>query len=213
MTAAGRFRRRLLPLVAGGGMAALLCGGPTPAQTPQVSPTPAQPKGPFYPRTLPADRDNDLASFAGRAARGEPITIVGRVLDQSGKAIAGARVEIWQTNAGGRYHHEADADEASWDPGFQGWGETRSAADGAYRFRTIKPLAYSGRAPHIHFAVSAPGSRTFYTQMYLDGAPENARDFLLRELPEKQRSRLVTRLKAPADGAAEPTAHFDIVLP
>lgn len=213
MTACGRFLTRLSRPLAKFGMAALLSSQPASAIAEETLPTPGQPKGPFYPQALPDERDNDLASVAGKAAEGQPITIVGRVYSRGGKPIPGARVEIWQTNARGRYHHEHDASAAPWDPGFQGWGETRTGADGSYRFRTIKPVAYGGRAPHVHFAVSAPGGRTFYTQMYLEGNPENARDFLFAELSEAQRSRLAARLEPLAGGAAEASARFDIVIP
>lgn len=213
MTACERFLKRLSGPLAKFAMAALLSSHAASAIAEETLPTPAQPKGPFYPQALPDERDNDLASVAGRAAEGQPITIVGRIYSRGSKPIPGAKVEIWQTNARGRYHHKRDASAASWDPGFQGWGETRTGADGSYRFRTIKPVAYGGRAPHVHFAVSTPGGRTFYTQMYLEGTPENARDFLFAELSEAQRSRLATRLEPPASGAAEASARFDIVIP
>lgn len=171
--------------------------------------TPAQPKGPFYPLHLPAEQDADLASVAGKPARGEPIVVTGRVLRRDGTPVADAQVEIWQTNAYGRYHHEHDDSPAPYDPGFQGWGRTLTDAAGEYRFRTVKPTAYSGRAPHIHFAVTAPGRRTFYTQLYLADAAENATDFLFRRLSAEEQQRLVVRL---ADGPPA-AAHFDIVLP
>jgi protocatechuate 3,4-dioxygenase beta subunit len=202
-----------------GTLAALCLGGQTLLWLPgaaaiaaELAATPAQPRGPFYPNTLPAESDPDLALYAGASAQGEPLVVSGRVLGRDGRPIANARVEIWQTNARGRYHHEGDASPAPLDPGFQGWGRTETGADGGYRFRTIRPLAYSGRTPHIHFAVTAPGARAFYTQMYFAGAPENRDDFLVRRLSEAERAR-ITVAPAKEAGAAEPVARFDIVLP
>ncbi len=176
-----------------------------------LAPTPAQPLGPFYPKTFPIERDNDLARVGDRAARGQVLRIAGRVLGRDGTPVAGARVEIWQVNAFGRYHHEDDDPTRPLDPGFQGWGETSTDAGGGYRFRTIVPVAYTGRTPHVHFAVTAPGRRPFVTQMYLAGAPENAGDFLLAHLSAEARGRLLVSLE-PGEGA-ERRARFDIVLP
>ena len=173
--------------------------------------TPAQPKGPFYPLHLPAEQDADLASVAGKQARGEPIVVTGRVLRRDGTPVGNAQVEIWQTNAYGRYHHEHDDSPAPYDPGFQGWGRTTTDAAGRYRFRSVKPIAYSGRAPHIHFAVTAPGGRAFYTQLYLADAAENGRDFLYARLSRAEQAQLAVRLEPAAGGQA--TARFDIVLP
>jgi protocatechuate 3,4-dioxygenase beta subunit len=178
------------------------------AQATGLPPTPPQPRGPFYPIAFPGESDPDLTRHAGAVARGEAMDIAGRILRTDGTPVTGARVEIWQTNLHGRYHHENDDSPAPLDPGFQGWGETRSDAAGQYGFRTVKPAAYSGRAPHIHVAVTPPGGRPFYTQIYLAGAAENDSDFLFRRLSAAERQRLVVRLEG-----KPPAAHFDIVLP
>lgn len=179
-------------------------------------PTPAQSTGPFYPRELPLDRDNDLATVAGAPsrARGELTHVFGTLRDVEGRPLAGARVEIWQCNAFGRYHHPNDTRDAPLDPGFQGFGETRTAADGAYRFRTIKPVAYPGRTPHIHFAVTAPGGTRLVTQMYVEGAPGNERDSLLNSIrdPAARRSVIVTLKPAPEIEGGALAGTFDIVL-
>lgn len=178
--------------------------------------TPPQSTGPFYPRDFPLDRDNDLARVAGapQGAKGTIAHVGGRLLDEDGRAIAGARIEIWQCNAFGRYHHPGDRRDAPIDPGFQGYGETVSASDGAYRFRTIKPVPYPGRTPHIHFAITAPGERRLVTQMYVDGAPENARDFLLNSIRDDAQRRAITVAFNPNDSleAGALAASFDIVL-
>jgi protocatechuate 3,4-dioxygenase beta subunit len=138
--------------------------------------------------------------------------VVGRVLDAEGRPVAGTRMEIWQCDAFGRYHHPLDGGGA--DPNFQGFGATTAAADGAWRFRTIRPVAYPGRAPHIHFAIFPPGGVRFTTQMYVAGEPLNDGDMLLSRVRDPQaRARLIVPLTA-ADSleAGALLGHFDIVL-
>lgn len=198
-----------------GGIAGLaLAGLPLPARPAGLIPTPAQSEGPFYPVELPPETDWDLLRMAGaRPALGTVTYVEGRILDLAGRPVPGTRVEIWQCDATGRYHHPGDA-RGPLDEGFQGFGRVVTAEDGAYRFRTIRPVAYPGRTPHIHFAVMAPGARRLITQMYVEGEPGNARDFLLNSVRDAQaRARLIVAL---APVAAEPEAlqgRFDIVLP
>jgi protocatechuate 3,4-dioxygenase beta subunit len=179
-------------------------------------PTPRQTTGPFYPRELPLDRDNDLVKVAGAPApaKGQIAHVAGRVLDIDGRAVPGARIEIWQCNAFGRYHHPRDTRDAPLDPGFQGYGETVSAADGGYRFRTIRPVPYPGRTPHIHFAITAPGDRRLVTQMYVAGEPLNARDMLLNSIgdPAARAAVIVALAPAPDIEAGALAGTFDIVL-
>src|SRR5262245_50976242 len=102
-----------------------------------------QTPGPFYPRSFPQDSDNDLLHVAGHpwTARGVPTEITGRIMDPSGKTISGARIEIWQCDANGRYHYVRD-DRANQprDDDFQGYGATTTDGTGAYQFLTIKPV-------------------------------------------------------------------------
>ena len=177
--------------------------------------TPAQTRGPFYPQKLPLDSDNDLVQVAGKStlAKGEITDLSGRVVDARGRAVAGARVEIWQCDAYGRYHHPRDRRNVPLDEHFQGYGRFTTSEEGAYRFRTIKPVPYPGRAPHIHFAVTAPGADPFITQMYVAGAPENDGDFLLNRIGDAQRkARLIVAFTPAGDGPALLRARFDIVL-
>ena len=134
--------------------------------------------------TLPLDKDNDLTSVDGRpgTAVGTITNIGGRVTDADGLPQAGALVEIWQTNAFGRYHHPGDRSTSPLDPNFQGYGQTVTDARGQYRFRTIRPAPYPGRTPHIHFAIKPPDAGRLVTQMYLAGEPGNARDRLLQSI-------------------------------
>lgn len=185
---------------------------PSPA-TP-LPPTARQPAGPFYPATKPDDADADLVRVAGGGgeAAGTIIIVSGRLLAADGRPVADAVVEIWQCDAFGRYHHPYDG--GGGDPRFQGYGATRSGADGGYRFRTIRPVAYPGRAPHIHFAISGAGLAPLTTQMYVAGEPLNDRDLLLNRIadPERRRALIVPLVAAPAGVPASLAGRFDIIL-
>lgn len=178
--------------------------------------TPRQTAGPFYPTQFPPDVDNDLVVLRGSAARAQGVVthVMGRVLGVDGKPIPNATVEIWQCDANGRYLHPADTGGPPRDRAFQGYGRSVSGADGAYRFRTIRPVAYPGRTPHIHFAVQAPGRREFVTQMYVAGEPLNERDGLYQSIRDpRQRAAVTVRLE-PANGIEDGalTGQFEIVL-
>ncbi|MGH6932390.1 MAG: hypothetical protein ACREEE_08145 [Dongiaceae bacterium] len=180
-----------------------------------LAPTPRQSAGPFYPLSLPLDHDNDLVQVAGRLdpSLGIIVHVGGRVFDLNGRAVAGARVEIWQCDANGRYLHPGDGNPAPRDDGFQGYGQSISADDGAYRFRTIKPVPYPGRTPHIHFAVSGAGLETLVTQMYLAGEPLNERDGLYNRIDVTERALVTVAFEpAPEIEAGALKAMFDIVL-
>ncbi len=158
--------------------------------------TPKQTEGPFYPLTRPLDSDADLTVVKGRAGRaeGKVIHVMGRVLNQDGKPVPGAKIELWQCNARGRYAHPADVNPAPLDPNFQGFGVQATDANGEYRFKTIKPAAYpigpmnpdAIRTPHIHFNISA-GNTRLVTQMYFPGEPENGGDLIFRRLTAEER--------------------------
>ena len=161
--------------------------------------TPAQTEGPFYPVKLPADSDNDLLrngtqSYTG----GEPAWVDGTVTDLDGRPLAGAWVEIWQCDQSGHYHHPGDGDRA--DRAFQGFGKVAADAQGRWRFRTIRPVPYSGRTPHIHVKVKLGSRELLTTQLYVEGAPGNARDFLWRSLPEPDRAALTRPFERASDG-------------
>jgi protocatechuate 3,4-dioxygenase beta subunit len=170
--------------------------------------TPAQTEGPFYPVRLPADSDHDLLRNGDASYRkGQPVWVQGRVLDLQGKPVSGARVEIWQCDQGGHYHHPGDGERA--DPAFQGFGRVAVGADGGYRFRTIRPVAYSGRTPHIHVKVKLDQRELLTTQLYVQGDPHNERDFLWRRLGAEDRAAVTVPFQAGADGLQ---ASFPIVV-
>ncbi|MDH4391114.1 MAG: protocatechuate 3,4-dioxygenase [Aquabacterium sp.] len=170
--------------------------------------TPSQSEGPFYPDKPPADTDFDLLRQGATAyGKGQPCWLDGQVRGADGQPLAGAVVEIWQCDAEGHYRHARDGDRA--DPAFQAFGRVQADAQGRYRFRTIRPVAYSGRTPHIHVKVKQ-GQRTLLTtQLYVAGDPGNARDFLWRSLGEADRAALTVPFTPGADGLR---ANFDIVV-
>ena len=178
--------------------------------------TPPQTAGPFYPTTFPRDVDEDLVILRGAEARAEGMVthLTGRVLGLDGRPIPNAVVEIWQCDARGRYLHPADTGPRPRDTAFQGYGRSRVVEDGSYRFRTIRPVAYPGRTPHIHVAVQAPGRRTLVTQMYVAGESLNERDPLYRSIRDPLERAAVTVRLSPANGieAGALAAVFDIVL-
>jgi protocatechuate 3,4-dioxygenase beta subunit len=199
-------RRRVISWI---GAAALVPLAASPAFAQERAPTPRLTEGPFYPRTFPKDSDADLTRVEGRSAvaEGTLLDVGGRVLDRSGAPRAGARVEIWQCDAHGQYHHVGGREDAE-DPNFQGFGAVLADAEGRYSFRTIKPVPYPGRTPHIHFTVLEGGKRRLTSQMFIEGEPGNSRDFLYRELGGD--ARLVTlRLE---DAGAGFKGALDIVV-
>jgi protocatechuate 3,4-dioxygenase beta subunit len=175
--------------------------------------TPRQTEGPFYPAALPLDQDNDLVAVSGAQAkaRGTIAHVSGRVLDGAGNPLATARVEIWQCDWQGIYLHPRDGGQNRRDTGFQGFGATTTAGDGSYRFRTIRPVAYAGRTPHIHFKINAAG-RELTTQMYLAGEPGNERDGVYRSLGSAAPLVTVAFAAAPQIEAEAIAGRFDIVL-
>lgn len=165
--------------------------------------TPGQTEGPFYPTAFPTDSDNDLVQVRGQAAHamGTVLHLQGRVLDASGKPLDGALVEIWQCDAQGIYDHPGQPGRERRDSAFQGYGKMLADAESTYRFRTLKPVAYPGRTPHIHLKVATADGRRLTTQFYLAGDPQNERDFVYRAAARDpgQRQRIDMRL-LPANG-------------
>ena len=149
-------------------------------------------EGPYYPTSSmrPADINNDLVKIDQNVteAGGEVLLLNGQVTDTSGTPLDSVRVEIWQCDVNGRYLHTADSNPAAEDPDFQGFGHTFTDESGLYEFRTIKPVSYPGRTPHIHVKVISRKTE-LTTQFYLKGHPQNARDGLFNRMtPAEQAS-------------------------
>src|SRR5436309_9002486 len=149
----------------------------------ELARTPRLTEGPFYPDKLPLDTDNDLivVSNSVTPAVGEVTHLTGRVLSASGEPIKDAVVEIWQVDAKGVYLHSADSGRRQRDVNFQGFGRFTTGSTGEYRFRTIKPVPYPGRTPHIHVKVKKGSWDLLTTQIFVAGFPQNARDGVYRD--------------------------------
>jgi len=183
----------------------------------QLTQTPLQTEGPFYPDKMPLDTDNDLLIIndAITPAVGAVTHLSGRILDKRGDAIRNAVVEIWQVDNNAAYLHSKSDNYARRDKNFQGFGRFVTSSTGEYYFRTIKPVLYPGRqAPHIHFAVKMKGRDKFTTQCYIKGHPGNAVDFVLKDIRDAKARESVIVDFAPIKSSriAELAARFDIVL-
>ncbi|HVG38073.1 MAG TPA: protocatechuate 3,4-dioxygenase [Pyrinomonadaceae bacterium] len=178
--------------------------------------TPRQTEGPFYPDHLPLDTDNDLlvVNDAITPAVGIVTHVGGRILNERGEPIRDALVEIWQVDANGAYLHSGSGNGDRRDKNFQGFGRFLTGSSGEYYFRTIKPVAYPGRTPHIHYAVKLKGREKFITQCYVKGDPGNERDGVLRGIRDARERESVIVDFAPVKESriGELAARFDIVL-
>ena len=183
--------------------------GPRAQPGPTRRATPAQTEGPFYPVAFPKDSDFDLLHNGALSyAHGQSAWVDGSVTDLGGRPVQGAVVEIWQCDHAGHYHHPGDGGRA--DAAFQGFGRVTVGADGQYRFRTIRPVAYASRTPHIHVKVRLGPRELLTTQLYVAGDPHNERDFLWRNLrDDADRAALTVPFTAGTEGLQ---ARFPIVV-
>ena len=171
---------------------------------------PSMTEGPFYPppdwRARELDWDADLTRVTRAAvadaprAAGEWLDLGGRVVEDQGRPIDGAAIEIWQCDVHGSYRHPRGAG-ARVDAAFQGFGTTRSDAQGRYRFRTIRPVPYPGRTPHIHVRLQHASFGTLISQLFVAGDPGNDADFLYRALTPAQRALVALELRPGPAGA------------
>lgn len=178
--------------------------------------TPSTTEGPFYPDRLPLDTDNDLLIINEATARGlgDVTHLTGRVLSRTGEPVRNAVVEIWQCDNRGAYLHSRGMSRGERDKDFQGYGRFLTDSSGGYYFRTIKPVPYPGRTPHIHFAISQNGHRVLTTQLFIAGHPMNARDGVLRRTGDEASRKLVMGdFKQIADAPiSEYEVKFDLIL-
>lgn len=221
----GLSRRQFFTALMVGGftpfLSATACGR-TQVMTP-CSSTPSQTEGPFYPVTEQLDVDNDLTFILGQEGEpeGQILFVEGQILDAQCQPLEGARVEIWQASARGRYHHPLDeSNPIPLDKNFQGWGHTFSDQEGRYVFKTVRPGQYPAtpewiRPSHIHFKVTRSGFPNLTTQMYFAGDPHLELDRIFQALRPDDRPRVVvdTVPAGPRYPSGSVVYHFPIVLP
>lgn len=181
-----------------------------------LTPTVRQTEGPFYPDRLPLDTDNDLLLINDllTPAVGQVTHLSGRVMNPTGEPLRNVVVEIWQVDNNGSYIHTDSARRGNYDNNFQGYGRFLTNRKGQYYFRTIKPVAYGPRTPHIHFAVNRGDRRLLTTQCYIKGDPGNKRDGILGRIrDQKLRDSVIADFKPiPDSPAGELAARFDIII-
>jgi protocatechuate 3,4-dioxygenase, beta subunit len=168
------------------------------------------------------DEARDLTRQHAGAPLGERIIVHGRVTDAADRPMTGVLIEIWQTNAAGRYAHAWDDHPAPLDPNFTGVGWCLTDVHGQYRFVTIKPGAYpwknhpnAWRPAHVHFSVLGRAfSQRLITQMYFPGDPLLEHDPIYQSIPNQDvRERLVARFDLAATEPEWALAYrFDIAL-
>ena len=182
----------------------------------ELTKTPRQTEGPFYPNKLPLDTDNDLiiVNDSLTPAVGEITHLTGKILDAAGKPVRNAVIEIWQCDANGAYLHTKTGNASKRDANFQGFGRFTTGSTGEYYFRTIKPVAYPGRTPHIHVKIKKGSKEVLTTQCYIKGNPGNERDGVWKGVRDEKQRAAVTVDFAPVkeSKAGELAANFDIVL-
>jgi len=173
---------------------------------------PSQTIGPFFHFALTANAA--LGSMAREGARGERLHIVVRVLDGDGQPVPDAMIELWQADAGGKYHHPDDTQATAPDPAFCGFGRLATDNCGACRFETVRPGRVPGlsgalQAPHINVNVFARGVLWhLFTRIYFAGDPANEDDAILALVPADRRDTLLARPDANIPGVW----NFDIYL-
>ncbi len=184
----------------------------------ELTKTPRMTEGPFYPDKLPLDTDNDLIIINDDVtpAVGEITHLTGRVLTSSGSPVRGATVEIWQVDGNGVYlHSRSGGGDKQRDANFQGFGRFLTSNKGEYYFRTVKPVPYPGRTPHIHVLVKKGDRQLICTQLFVaDQKDRNERDGLYRRIGDRkvQDSVTVDFRKLADSKLGELSANFDIVL-
>jgi protocatechuate 3,4-dioxygenase, beta subunit len=178
--------------------------------------------GPLLGEGRIGETDHDLTRQHAGEPQGQRIIVHGRVLDGDGRPVPRTLLEIWQTNAAGRYAHQADQHPAPLDPNFTGVGRCLTDEAGGYRFITIRPGAYpwrnhhnAWRPAHIHFSVFGRAfTQRLITQMYFPGDPLFPLDPIFNSVPdERARQRMISSFDLSATVPEWALAYrFDIVL-
>lgn len=182
----------------------------------ELTKTPKMTEGPFYPDKLPLDTDNDLIVINDQLtpAIGQITHLTGKILSANGSPMRNAVVEIWQVDNHGAYLHSGSDNGGKRDKNFQGFGRFVTSSTGEYYFRTIKPVPYPGRTPHIHMMVKVKDQPKFCTQCFIKGEPQNDRDGVLRGIrdPKAKESVIVDFASIPGSKLNEVAAKFNVVL-
>lgn len=141
---------------------------------------------------------NNLAKKVGSFYRafGEIIFIQGTIADSFGVPIEGAVVEIWQTNAAGKYQTLLEPDSEYIDEYFNMSGRAITDNFGNYHFITIMPGSSPGRAPHINMNIYNPKFGKIETEMYFEDHPYNDTDYQYLAYDEEERKLLTAKVKA-----------------
>ena len=152
--------------------------------------TPMQAEGPFYPDSLPEDTDNDLVKngYSTIEAGGKILNLMGSLINSDSKPIKGMTVEIWQTDMNGVYLHTDSFGSKMRDDQFQGFGRSITDKNGHFSFRTIIPVEYPGRTPHIHLKLLNESENVLTTQLYIQGHPLNKKDFLFKQMTKAEQN-------------------------
>ncbi|HEY2218615.1 MAG TPA: protocatechuate 3,4-dioxygenase subunit beta [Gaiellaceae bacterium] len=179
-------------------------------------------EGPVFGDESVSPLDSDLTRQHDGEPLGERLAVHGRVLDEDGRPLRGALVEVWQANAAGRYRHQVDQHPAPLDPNFSGAGRCLTDAEGRYRFVTVKPGAYpwgnhenAWRPAHIHFSLFGRlFTQRLVTQMYFPGDPLFPYDPIFNSVRDpRSRELLVSRFDLSATQPEWALAYeWDIVL-
>ncbi|MEZ8096163.1 protocatechuate 3,4-dioxygenase [Photobacterium swingsii] len=133
--------------------------------------TPPQAEGPFYPVVPIPSRSNMIINARGLI--GKPMTLHGQVRNRQGQPLHGVKVEIWQCDGAGIYDHPQQANHASFDSNFAGFGGVKTDSKGQYAFQTLVPVPYNNRPPHIHVKLWQKDRELLTTQLYLKGQTGN----------------------------------------
>ena len=168
-----------------------------------ITPSLSELSGPVFGHNDLTESDSDLTRQHKAEPQGERIIVAGKLLDERSCPVAESLIEIWQTNAAGRYAHTADQHDAPLDPNFTGAGRALTNSDGWYQFTTVKPGAYpwgnhpnAWRPAHIHFSLFGPSFLSrLVTQMYFPADPLLPLDPILQSVTDAaERERLVSTL-------------------